>query len=1056
MNLPRFSVRNSLMVNLLSIFVVAAGILALMNMRREAFPTFSFDLVTVTAFYPGATPEEVEKLITRKIEDELKGVSDIETIQSTSAEGFCAITIEIDPDADDKPQVITDIQQAVDRVPDLPSDMRDKPLTSEIRTQDAPVVEVALYGEFSRKELQGYAELLEDQIEELPDVSAVRRGGWLNEEIWIELEPKKLKRLRVSINEVVQAVRSHDINIPGGTLDTGTTEFMIRTANEYVTPEEFDRIAIRGNDSGEILYLMDVGKARWAFEDATMLSRTDGLNAVRLIVVKKEKGDAIRMVDEVKVLVDQFKKDNNPDLQSAYINDMSFYVKRRLGILINNGWIGLVLVLLSLFLLLSRPVALWTMVGLPVAFCATIGIMSFFDVSINLISMFGLIMVLGIVVDDAIVVAENIYRYMEEGLPAKEAAIKGAQEVVKPITVTILTTCVAFLPLAFMTGIFGKFIRWIPIVVIITLIASLIECVFILPSHLADFGRTRKKATSSTRKSPFLVIQNFYIRILQALLNHRFIYAFGMIAFFGVGIFVGLKTIPIQMFPSHGIEIFFIRAEAPIGTSLEETARKFEAVEKLVAKLPEDELKNYVLNVGQIQKDNHDPSSSRGSHIGQIIVYLTPETSRERKTGLIMDEIREGLKEDSSFDRLWLDEVKPGPPQGKPVAIRIKGADFKVMSKIADEVKESLGNVEGTRDIRDDYEVGKDELRVVVDSARASMAQLQPADVAKTVRWAFQGELASTIEEGNEDIDVVVRLNEQGRTTKTSIENLYIQNPRGFHIPFHEVAKVERKPGITAIKHYDTKRLVTVTANVDPDTTTSMKVNQSMLPKLEELQKKYPGYILEAGGEFEDTQESLDALAHAGILASFMIFLILASMFNSLAQPLMVMLAIPFGLFAAIFALLIHGEPLSFLAFMGMIGLAGVIINDSIILIDFANKRRCAGNKRRDAIVQACTRRFRPVVLTSITTVLGLAPVAYGIGGKDPFLVPMALTIAWGIAIGTIMTLTVIPCFYAVIDDSNHWFQNSKIRRFFPKVIDTNGRDPLSTRQETKDSFFTD
>lgn len=1018
MNLPRFSVKHSLMVNLFSVFVIVAGVLSLVNMRREAFPTFSFDIVTVNTFYPGATPEEIEKLITRPIEEELRGVSDLDEIQSVSVEGFSLITIKIDPDAKKKPQVVMDIRQAVDRVPDLPADLREKPITYEVRSQDHPIIEVALSGEMDRLALQELAENLEDELEELGDVAKIDRGGWQEKQLAVELNLKQLEKYRVAIDEVIDAVRKHDVNVPGGTLDTGKQEFLIRTNNEMKTPEDFERTVVRANEDGEVIRLSDVGTARWAPEEPTTLSRVDGGDAVRLVVIKKEQGDVIRMVREVKETVAGFMKRAPNTLKVAYVNDVSFYVSRRLGILLNNGWIGLILVLLSLFLLLSRPVATWTIVGLPVAMLSSIWIMGMFNISINLITMFGLIMVLGIVVDDAIVVAENTYRYMEEGLSPRKAAIKGTAEVLKPVTVTILTTVVVFLPLALMTGIMGKFVRWIPIVIIITLIASLVECLIVLPSHLADFGRARRKNTDPPKKrSPFRAIQNAYLRLIKALLRHRYVYTISVLVFFAVGIYAGFKTIKLQMFPAQGIEVFFIRAEAKLGTSLEETTNHFKAIEKLVADLPDEELDNYITIVGQIAADSNDPFSRRGSHLGQIIVYLAPEADRGRGAFEVMEALRGPLQKIPNFEKVWLDEVRPGPPTGKPVAIRVQGPNINRLKEIATIVAAEVAKVPGTIDAKDDFDQGKDELRVVVNEAKAAQAKLHPADVGRTVRWAFQGEVATTVQEGDEDTDVIVRLREEDRKSKKTFGRLFIQNPRGFHVPLRNVATVKRAPGIASVKHYDTKRVVTVTANLDERTTSSLEVNNALLPTLASIQEKNPGYILSAGGEYEDTQESMDSLMRAGILALFMVFLILASAFNSLIQPIIVMLAIPFGILAALAALLAHGHALSFLAFLGIIGLAGVVVNDSVILMDFINQRRKEGLERDESILEACKMRLRPVILTSVTTALGLGPVAYGLGGRDPFLVPMALTITWGILLGTMMTLTVIPTAYSVVDD---------------------------------------
>ncbi len=1020
MSIPTFSVKNRLIVNLLSVFVLIAGTFAVFNLNREAFPNVSFDIVTVRTVYPGATPEEVEKLITRPIEDELRSVSDLDEVSSVSEEGYSLILIKIDPDAKNKPKIVNDIQQAVDRVDDFPSDLENLPITREIRTQDGPIIEVALHGPLSRKELQDLAEELETEFEELSGVSSIVRSGWQEEQIWVELDPQRLETLRVSLTEVVRAVRNRNVNVPGGTIDTGEKEFMVRTNAEFVRPDEIDEIVVRANEVGNIVRIKDVGKARIAFEDSAIITRVDGGDTAKLTILKKEKADVIDLVAEVREVIDQFKEKTPDDLEITTVNDISFYVQRRLGILLNNGWIGIILVLVSLFLFLSRPVAFWTVVGLPIAAGLGLWAMTYFGVTVNLLSMFGMIMVIGMLVDDAIIVAENVYRKLEEGIPPKRAAIEGATEVIKPVSTAILTSVVVFLPLAMMSGIMGKFVRTIPIVVILMLVASWIESIVVLPSHLTEGQGSIKKKKNHQRRAFIDRLRDAFEKLLRPVLRHHVIATFGALTVISTVIALGFKYIPLDMFPGKGIEIFFVRGEGEIGRSTEATLDSFKEVEKIIATLPAEDLDHFVTVVGLVQNDPHDRFSMRGSHVGQIIVYLTPPQNRERDAREITASLKPKLESIAGLKRIWIDEVKPGPPSGKPVAVQIRGQDFDTLQEIADLMKPRLKEMEGVEDVRDDYEAGKPEFLVQVDEDALARADISAISVARTVRTAFAGEIATVIRDGEEETDVLVRLVEEERTAKKTLEGLWIENPRGYLIPISQVAKIGEQVGVNSIKHLDNKRVVTVSANVDSDVTTSYSVNQTLEEEFSDLGKKYRGYTLSFGGEAKDTAESLDSLRRAFILAALLVFILLATTFNSLSQPILIMLAIPFAVASAFLALALHNEPKSFLAMLGIVGLSGVAVNDSIVLVDFINRKRKEGGELFEAVVSAARTRLRPVVLTSLTTVLGLTPVAYGIGGSDPFLKPMALTMAWGLALGTILTLFLIPASYLTLDKFVH------------------------------------
>ncbi|MFH1768914.1 MAG: efflux RND transporter permease subunit, partial [Candidatus Omnitrophota bacterium] len=493
MKIADFSVKNSLLINLISFFILIAGFytMYIYKIRREAFPEVSFDKVIVTTAYPGSPPEEIEKLITVPLEKELKGVDGIEEMNSTSIENLSSILLEISEDAKNKTKVIDEIHQAVDRVSDLP-DGSDNPVVTEITSDEIPVIEIALSGGLTEEVLQGYAEKLEDILEDIDGVSSISKRGWREKEVWVEVDPDKLSELHLSLKEIMQALKERNISIPGGKI-RGEQEFSIRTSGEFYTAEDIENVTIRANDAGNWLKIKDVASVRFSFEEEDVINKSFGTRSVSLTVIKRASGDTIKIVDNLKATVDKFRQSADPELKISYVNDISYYIERRLGVLKNNGIVGFVLVFLILMLFLGFKIAVLTALGIPIAFCATLSAMGLFGISVNMITMFGLIIVLGMLVDDGIIVAENCSRYLESGLTPQAAAIAGTQEVVKPVTATIITTVAAFMPLMFMQGMLGKFIWGIPLVVIIALSASLFEAIVILPSHFVDFVRWGKK-----------------------------------------------------------------------------------------------------------------------------------------------------------------------------------------------------------------------------------------------------------------------------------------------------------------------------------------------------------------------------------------------------------------------------------------------------------------------------------------------------------------------------------------------------------------------------------
>lgn len=1046
-----FFVSRNVFVNLLTVITLVVGGYYIINLNREAFPNIDFDIVTVSTILPGAAATEVEKLVTIPIEEELKSVTGIDKITSSSIESRSGIAMWLDPDEGDTRKIIDDIRSAIDRVDDLPEDS-EKPLISEITSSRMPIVEIALSSKIIKNEpavsehrLRELARMLEKRFLDLDGVAQIARRGWRDREMIVELNPYALEKFYISSNQVIDALKQKNINLPGGKLKTQKEEIMVRTLGEFETAREIRKVFVRANDLGQFVRIQDVATVTDGFDDEVYLEKTIGLKSISLTVLKKEKSDVIKMVDNVLRVTEKFKKKYSRVIEVSKVNDISFFVRRRLRVLMNNSLMGIVLVVISLFFFLNWRIGIMVALGMVTALAGSFAYLGLTGATLNLISMFGLVMVVGMVVDDAIIVAENIYSHLEQGEGPFEAAVNGTKEVVAPVTATIVTSIAAFGPLMYMSGIMGKFVFFIPFTVIVTLIASLFESFFILPSHVYDISKDSSKATTAASKENgwFLKLRdNIYQPTLKWALSHRAITLLLMTILFIGSIAILVNFGKFKLF-SGAIDTFQVKFEAPKGYSLKQTNEFAEIIEKEVEKLPKDELDTFTTRIGIVQKDINDPSTKRGTNYGQIAIYLTPEVTRERPSEVIIGEIREKViwllqkskirAKKKNYDprlarkllSLEFEKLQGGPPVGKPISVEIRGEDFKILRNIARDIKNRLTKIPYTRDITDDLGRGKNEIRVIVDEKKAIYAGVSVLSIASAIRTAFEGTVATSIRNANEEIEVRVRFPEKYRRSLKSLNNVYVNNPSGQLIPVTKLAKFKREIGIEYINHLDHDRVLRVNADVNEKKTTSDAVNRQLMKIIPKVESKYPGYTIRAGGEFEDTRKSLDSLKKAFGIAVLIIFLILASLFRSIIQPATVMLAIPFSFIGVIIAFVTHGEYFGFLAMMGIIGLSGVVINDSIVLVDFANKIRIKHPEKpiKEVALEAGKTRLRAVLLTTITTVLGLLPTAYGIGGLDPFLVPAALAFSWGLAFSTSLTLVIVPIFYTWADNISNFFQ---------------------------------
>ena len=1018
-----FFLSRRVLTNLITLFVVFVGGWHFVTVRREAFPDFTFDIVTIQTAYPGASPEEVQSLVTKKIEDELRGITGLDKVESFSIENRSLVVLRLDEDLSDREvsRAVDDVRQAVSRVRELP-ERADKPLVTEM-TSARPLITMSLAGGTDEAR-DHFADEMKDVIEEISGVSKVELEGDREREIWIEADRDKLERSRVTLGEIAESVRRRNVDASAGAVEMGGPEVWVRAVGKIETATDVSKIIVRGNDARSYIRVADLAKVTERFEDKRLISRAGGADAIHLKVSKLKSGDTIKLADAVrKAAAVAEPRARALGIRLVLSDDWSFFIKRRLKVMTNNLLQGGVLILGALFLFLDWRLAVVAAWGVPISFAAAMLFAQPFGLTINLLSLIAFIIVLGMLDDDSVVVAENIYRHLEMGKPPEQAAVDGAKEVAMPVIGSVLVSCCAFLPFAIMEGIMGKFMAQVPLVVVLAFIASVFEAFFILPSHVIDLIPLGKPVSESADSRWYLSVVDLYRRTVNWVLHHRA--KFGLLtgAFLLATVGVAWLRLKVVMFPPGLIDQFFIQVEMPRGTGLTNTRRAFEEVEKAVMALPSTELEALTGTIGML---GYEETVRLGTNLAQARVFLTPEETRPRKTKEIEAALRERLKAVPGAERVIFEEMKAGPPTGKAVMIRIRGRDPKLLVEIAGRIKRELGAMPGVVDIKDSEEGGKDQLRLVLDAPEASFAGMDVARASQDLALAVDGGEVTKIRRPDEEVVVKVRLQESQRSKASDLMALEVLNPQGRPVRLSRIGRFEKAQGPPFLQHYNFRPVVTVTADVNLAKTTSHEVNSAIQNRFKDLSKEFPGYELIFGGEEEQTRKSMRSLFRAFGIAVLLDFVILATLFRSYLQPFIILLTIPIGLLGVVYALILHNMPASFMALMGVVAMPGVVVNNAIVLVNFINVNREAGMDARQAAAEAGAQRFRPIWASSITTLLGLFPTAYGFGGYEPFVAPMALSLAWGLTIAMPLTLFLIPMAYVLADDLTSWIKRKK------------------------------
>ena len=1030
--------RNPVAANLVMLIVIAGGILGLSRTKQEVFPEFSLDTVTVSVPYPGASPEEVEQGIVLAVEEAVRGLEGVKRVSSTSSEGVGSVQIELLLEADPE-KVLADVKSEVDRIRSFPEEAEDPSVALAAARQY--VISLVIAGDQDLSVLNQIAEDARAALIQHPDVTQVEIVGVPPLEVAIEVPRQALESLGLSLDDVARQVAASSLELPGGAVDTEAGELLVRVSDRSRSAADFADIVLRGTSAGATVRLGDVARITDGFEDSDQASYYGGRRAVRVTAYRVGDETPQRVADAVREQAERMRAELPESVEVAVWNDDSEILRDRIDLLVRNAIMGFVLVGVVLSLFLNLRMAFWVSLGIPISFLGAFLLMPSMGLSINMISLFALIVTLGMVVDDAIIVSENIYELQMKGMGRLEAAVAGSKQMAVPVSFAILTTAAAFSPMFVVPGVMGKIFRLFPAVVISVLLFSLLESFFVLPAHL---GHGREPGGRPTRFQRLVAVLEHPGRVASATLEHltetRYLPAlrFGLenrylavaataaVFFLSVGLVAG-GVVPFNFFPILEGDVVSASIRLPYGTPIERTeqARAVleRSLEETIAGLEDpDIVEGIFTQVGQLPASGHGGGSAElGSHLLSIEVELVGSGERDLSA--------------RQFSALWLKNTPPipgveamnfssaaGPGAGAAVNVQLLHADTEVLAAASAELTEILRGYPDLINVENGYASGKPQLDFRLRD-RASTLGLTNRELARQIRAAFYGTEALREQRGRSELKVMVRLPEAQRRSEFDLEQLLIRTPQGGYVPLPEVADFTRGRAPTSIQRDEGRRKINVSAELAPGVASSRDVLAAVTGEdLPGLLRKYPGLSAELVGQQRSQTESFDALGKNYLLALFAIYALLAIPFRSYTQPLIIMSAIPFGFIGAVFGHLVMGYSLSLISMFGIIALSGVVVNDSLVLIDAANQARARGLSAREAILWAGRRRLRPILLTSLTTFFGLTPMILETSVQARFLIPMAISLGFGVLFSTVIILGVVPALYLIVEDLHRLF----------------------------------
>ena len=1065
MSLPSFSVRNSVLVNMLMLVLLAAGFIFAFTLQREMFPESRPDKLLISAIYPGVQPEDVEKAVTIKIEEAVRSLEGIEKVEAQVGEGISFVTLTLAQSVGNVDVLMQEVRNELDAIQDLPADVEEISIR-KVEPQ-LPVIAISVFGKGDERSLKQAANRLRDDLLKLPGVSKVQPNGIREDEIYVDVMPDQLLKYDVTFEEIAAAIRRANLDISGGRLKGNRSTVSVRTLGEQQTAEGLEEIVVRAESNGRRIQLKDVATLSDSFVDTDLKSEFNGEQAVDVVLFSGRTEDVVQIAAIIKTWfaarsgepytgpsagasqaltifgrVDLHKIDQETrkspfsgDFSYQLHTDIARFVEGRLDLMLRNGKAGLILVLISLNMFLNWRVAWWAAVGLVVSFMGTFAAMYVVGATINLLSMFGLIIVLGIIVDDAIVIGENIYRHVEEGMPPARAAIVGAEEVMWPVIVAVATTIGAFAPLFFINGQIGDFMAQLPLVVIAALSISLIEALIILPAHLKNLPKANVRKTEAQTDEVSVGLKNKimqrwlltpYEAILRSCLKWRYVTVATTLGacILASGLLAGgiVKWAFIQDMDS---ETLICSLEMPIGTTSDRLQAELGRLSDFVkAKdaFPE------VLNVQTTAGRQYDLTGAGSvgfddqSHLGQLVIELCPAEDRTRSSTEVLASLRRFCDEQLRGMNSVRWEAMNGGPGGRDIQVSLAGLPNEELPKVTRDLKRMIGEIDGVFDLDDNLDLGRKELRLTLRDS-ATPTGVTVGGLGMHVRGALFGQEARRITRDREDVRIMVRYPEEYRANTWNVESMWLPGPglpgQRKWIPMAEIAAADMGVGYSTINRYQQTRSVTITASVDDAVVPSTSIVHEKIKLLinDQLLPIYPGLEVEFLGEAEEMRKSFASLRMAFPVALLIIFAMLAGLFKSYTQPLVVMSAIPFGFLGAVIGHWITGETFTIMSAIGLVALAGILVNDSLVLVDFINRRIAAGLTPMEASVDGARKRLRAILLTTLTTASGLVPLMFENSFQAKFLIPMAVTLTFGLIFATALTLILVPCLNLIRDD---------------------------------------
>ncbi|OEJ13464.1 acriflavin resistance protein [Brachyspira hampsonii] len=1033
-----FFAKKTMLVNIIVMAILFVGGYYYFNLRKESIPSTDLDMMLIAVTYPGATPLDVEQNAVIPIEEELQGISGIDEYETTIIENVAIILVTLDETLPDRQPVKDEIFRQMQNVPDLSTDVE------EVTTYDLNPNKMAIYTlavhfkegmEGDERELFDVSQMLENELVRLEGVGEVRVEGRTDPEIKVYIDPIKMTENYIALSDVVNALSIRNVRATGGDMESGGKEQTVVTYGEFQDPMEASNVIIRSTFNGQRVRVSDIGHVESGFEDKTTLMRVNRASGYSLSIVKNENADILKTIETV----NQYLKDNAdliPDnIQVSVMGDNSRTIKSLLNIVTSNLIQGFIIIFITLIIFLDFKSAMFTSLGMVITMFSCFIYMQVTGITFNTMSLAAIITVLGMIVDNSIVVSENIFNFKQAGYKGLEATRLAVSDVVMPMVASTLTTVAAFFPMLTISGMMGKILNLFPRIVIFTLVVSMLQATLLLPNQLQD-KEDKYKSYKPKKKSKFKNPLDFdkdalfdkmkipFGIILEKLIHVRYIVIGAFVALLIASIFLAQSSFKnFVLIYDTSADTIVINIEMPTGTTKEATTKEIAKIEDVVASVvkPEELIALYSL-VGK-QVDQEVVSEEKGSLAG-IMVYLVPAAERSRTADELVALINQKIDKTDIRQTvpIFSMNTKGSIDPGDPVDIKIVGNNTELAKKAKDEIKEFLATVPGVINIDDDDKVGKEELRVMFDYDKIAELGVNVASVANEVRTAYYGTEATYIQELENKLNFRVVFDDPYTYDVQYLTNLLIPNTSGRLIYLHNLADVEIADGLATLKHYNGQRTITITAGIEYGKNTSQQVMAAVSERFKDFSRQYRGLKLEFGGEAKETMKAIKQLIFSFAMAFIFVYIVLLLQLNRFIQPIMIMIIIPFGLIGVLLGFAIHRMPLSFMGVVGIIGLAGVVVNNGIILVDLINKiidEGVEGGKKgvAKAIVDGAKQRLRPVFLTTVTTVVGLLPTVYGIGGRADIIIPIVMALAYGLLFASLLTLIFLPCMFMIMFD---------------------------------------